>query len=575
MSAMQLSKQPQLGAVLRHFIVWAVSHLEFAVGVGFHGHPDEGPRGHHDDPECICSDLPILTTPAPVIPDVPTTLPFTPVEVITSDIELANKVWMDPPGLATKIAETLGVDPSKVVVVPKSWKTNKDDNPMYGPKPAVKGVGLLSNQRAISATSKKCECKTRAKTDKSEHDASRVMAVHDASRVMADTTYKISQTPTVNTSSGSFPTTVAAIDAKKATGPNVVPPPSYQIQMLTHDQCVVNQILAQPHVFESHIAMTLGINVSQVKVIPPLVEGGTAAAPGPAPGPVPAPALAASSAPAMGTPAALANAAAAAANATGPAPAPAPGPAPAPAPAPAAAAGATGNRPWIATWAVQIFPPNATEPTEKFLAAVNNAHGSLSRYLPMTFARLPVMPYPGFINNGLPNGTHSNWTILPPPPDTSIAIGYNPGGHRSGEMGDPLGPTKLMRDPEEIAETALHDAAATTFKIQDVVKRVENASEVHYEAMTASSYEVPDIIPPMVVSDGPDGIHTDSPYGPWEVKPPYAGAYEISKKELHASDEMVARAGGFDHLVEKLLATPYPPMHFLQARPSMSPLRSH
>merc|ERR1719386_624656 len=109
-------------------------------------------------------------------------------------------------------------------------------------------------------------------------------------------------------------------------------------------------------------------------------------------------------------------------------------------------------------------------------------------------------------------------------------------------MGDPLGPIKLMKDPEEIAEHALHDASATTLKIEDLVRRVENASEVHYQAMTASSYEVPDIIPPMVVSDGPDGVHTESPYGPWEVKPPYAGAYDKSPKELHATDEMVARA---------------------------------
>jgi hypothetical protein len=202
----------------------------------------------------------------------------------------------------------------------------------------------------------------------------------------------------------------------------------------------------------------------------------------------------------------------------------------------------------------------------------------------MTYARLPHMPYPGILNNGFLNGTNANWTILPPPPDTAVALGYNPGGYRSGDLGEPLGPTKLMRYPEEIAEHAIQDATATTWKIQDLTRRVENASNVHYQAMTASAYDAPDVIPPMVVSMGPDGIHSESPYGPWEVKPPYAGAYDndvndhISTKELHATDDQVARAGGFDHLVEQLLATPYPPLahrSFLQASPTEAPLRHH
>jgi len=196
----------------------------------------------------------------------------------------------------------------------------------------------------------------------------------------------------------------------------------------------------------------------------------------------------------------------------------------------------------------------------------------------MTFARLPKMPYPGFINNANASGADFNWTILPPPSDSSLAIGYNPGGLRSGEMGDPLGPTKLMRTPEMIAEGALADATATTAKIQDVVNRVELASDAHYKALTATEYDVPNIIPPMVVSDGPDGVHTESPYGPWEVKPPYAGAYhddDIHAKEHHATDEMVARAGGFDHLQHQLIATPYPPSSFLQVHPTLGPLGPH
>jgi len=156
-----------------------------------------------------------------------------------------------------------------------------------------------------------------------------------------------------------------------------------------------------------------------------------------------------------------------------------------------------------------------------------------------------------------------------------VAVGYNPGGLRSGELGEPEGPIKLLKTPEEIAEHALHDATSITSKIQEVVHRVENASNVHYAAMTATEYDVPDIIPPMVVSDGPDGVHTESPYGPWEVKPPYAGAYhheEIKAEEHHATDEQVARAGGFDKLQHQLLATPYPPSSFLQVQPTVAPI---
>lgn len=554
---MQLLQQLKPAAVLLHLAVCGVWRIELAAGIGFRGFPIEGPRAHFDDPPCICSDLPIQTTPPPRIAATTLEPEFTPVEVITSDTALANKVFMDPPGLATQIAQTLGVDPSKVVVVPKSWKTNKDENPLFTAKPAVKGVGLISRQREFSTVNKKCKCKTRTRVHQ------------DPSGLMADPNWTVSTpSPTAPTPTGSGAvTTVAKLDAANA-GPAPPPPPSYQVQMLTHDQCLVNQLLAQPHVFEEHIASTLGINVSQVIVYPPVVAGAAAPPPAPAPGPAPGPAPAG---------VAAAPATALLAGGAGPAPGLSPGPAPAPAPGPgpaAAAGGATGNRPWIATWAVHILPPNATEPLKKFLAVVNDPHGSLSPWLPMTFARLPVMPYPGFMNNGLLNGTNSTWTILPPPPDTSVALGYNPGGQRSGDMGDPQGPVKLMKDPEEIAEHALQDALATTPKIEGLVHRLENASNAHYHALTASSYEVPDIIPPMVVSDGPDGIHTESPYGPWEVKPPYAGAYDISAKELHATDEMVARAGGFDHLQEQLLATPFPPVHFLQAHVSVAPSKS-
>lgn len=156
---MQLAAMLRSSAVLWHLTVFAVWHVELAAGVAFHGFPIAGPRAHYDDPPCICSDIPILTSPAPVLGFTTTTPPPAPVEVITSDIKLANKVWQDPVGLATEIAQTMGIAPAKVVVVPKSWGGAQNPGPLFTDKPKPKGVGFLSRQQEFYSLKKKCDCK--------------------------------------------------------------------------------------------------------------------------------------------------------------------------------------------------------------------------------------------------------------------------------------------------------------------------------------------------------------------------------------------------------------------------------
>lgn len=611
---MQLSVQLQ-NVVLRHltvFAVWCVGltaaarvgltartgteehYTEYHV-VGVKGFPEEGPLAHFDlivPSQCICADLPMATTPAPAKGVDGLANPPEIVEVITTDITLANKVWQDPAGLAGAIAKELGVDPTLVKVKAKSWKKpsvlrTHGMGPILGPMPAIKGPGLLQQFSRARVSVKKCDCAQAAAVtplrmsvpDPPAHSTAHLLSPG----LPVPPTY--ATTTPLPTPGPDSPTTVDKLAAQTAkAGPQ---PPSYQVQMMTRDQCVVNQLCDEPAMFENHIAKVLGINVTQVKVYPPLIEGGQCGL-GPAPAPAPmgftTPAPVNLNLPADYTtppPTTPAPTTSTAAPTTTPGPTiPPPGP--------------SGNRPWIAIWKVEFLPPNATDPTERFIAAVNDPHGSLFRFLPSTLARMPNMPYPGFPNNINVNGTDQNWTLLPPPPDTSLPLGYNPGGHRSGDLGDPLGPVNLMRDPLEISTGELTKGIEIAGKIKALTARVENASNVHYEAITATSYDAPDIVPPMVVAMGPDGIHAESPYGPWEVKPPYSGTYDgkdpfysVAKNELHASDEMVARAGGFDHLTAKLLATPFPPKtppeglshgaptfppSFLQAHPASSPV---
>lgn len=315
--------------------------------------------------------------------------------------------------------------------------------------------------------------------------------------------------------------------ARKDAG-NLTEPPSYEIQMLTRDPCLVTQLRVKPLVFQKYIANFLNISEKRLVIVPPLLS--TDGPPTPPPG-VPGP---------------------------GPAPAPAPV-APAPAGAPVAAAGgaAGGNRPWVAWWMIKILPPNASLPIPKLLTAVNHPDGGLTRILPLTFARMPNLPHPDIDN-------HGTFSILPDPVDTSHALGYNPGGFRSGKTGEPMGPIKMLRDPEEIALKSLDDSLQTTGMIDELEHRVENASQMHYKTLSFQPYKAPDIIPPMVVSDGPDGIHTESPYGPWPWgPPPHAGFYnKPDMKEPSAitlSAEEMVRAGGLGQLIKTAMATPLPP----------------
>lgn len=190
---------------------------------------------------------------------------------------------------------------------------------------------------------------------------------------------------------------------------------------------------------------------------------------------------------------------------------------------------------------------------------MNDPDGKLKRLFPMTLARMPDIPFPNINNHGLV-------TRLPSPPDTSVPLGYNPGGLRSGDMGDPLGPLSMQRTSEMVAEDALKEVSQSMDQIKDLTKRVEKAAQAHYEKLSFKPYKPPPVIPPMVASMGPDGVHTESPYGPWEggVRP-FAGEYEkedmTPPTRIEPGDESIAKAGGFDKLVARMLATPFPPRY--------------
>merc|ERR1719313_2784720 len=106
-----------------------------------------------------------------------------------------------------------------------------------------------------------------------------------------------------------------ALMASRMAKGNFTEPPSYEVQMLTRDECLVTQLRTKPFVFQQYIAKFLNISEAQVVIEPPLLSTDGAPTPPPA-APAPGPA----------------------------APAPAPGPA---GPAAAGAAG-LGNRPWVA-----------------------------------------------------------------------------------------------------------------------------------------------------------------------------------------------------------------------------------
>lgn len=182
---------------------------------------------------------------------------------------------------------------------------------------------------------------------------------------------------------------------------------------------------------------------------------------------------------------------------------------------------------------------------EEFAEAVNQKGSAMQVLLPGTLAK-------------------SMSGELPPPEITAISIGFNPGGLRSGKLGVPNGHD--INDNLEQAQAALEKGMDTRKRLQELDARFKKAAEAHAEAMTKDPYEIPDIIPPMVVSDSPDGMHSESPYGPWEPgEPPFAGEHERDDLEVAAAHyptlEDIARAGNLDKaaIAHSEILAPYVP----------------
>lgn len=515
------------------------------------GDPEVGPLAHFDDPECQCSPLPIPTSPPPRPVILKTTTgPPGEIEVISTDIALANEVRNDPDGLAKKLAAAAKIPEWRVHVYQKSWKAGEgvhqpsSGQPLVGPPPTgptnlwYPGAASLLAKKHIFRGSSESQVQRKCNCSRAEGRKRMTVAAYET----MTGAQSLFTTPAPH-----IAITVAdweKILASRKENPNLPAPPSYEVQMLTRDECLVTQLRVKPQVFQEYIAKFLGLPVSQLVIVPPLLSTDTSP---------------------PTTPAAPVATAAPGAPTTPPPPtttaAPAPGPGPAPAPGPALAAGKPGtNRPWVAWWMIKILPPNASLPIPKLLSAVNNPKGGLTRILPLTFARMPNMAHP-FIEN------HGTFAILPPPVDQSLALGYNPGGFRSGKTGEPLGPLQMLNDPEEMALKSLDDSLQTTGMIDELEHRVENASQMHYKTLSFQPYKAPQIIPPMVVSDGPDGVHTESPYGPWPWgEHPYAGKYNKADmkepSELIPNPVSVAMAGSLEKHIANTMATPLPPGNY-------------
>jgi len=177
----------------------------------------------------------------------------------------------------------------------------------------------------------------------------------------------------------------------------------------------------------------------------------------------------------------------------GPAPSPQPfaGPAPAPGPEPIK------NRPWIAWWAIEILPPDATPYAEKVLAAFNNPRSNVSCLLPSTLARVPGLWHPLFQSISV------NETRLPPPRERAVELGPHPGGVQGlprnveGEM------LKRMNIINAYANAEIHDAVIVGSQIRQGESRILAAAKAHRDALHAHPALAPEIISESTVDDEP------------------------------------------------------------------------
>lgn len=495
------------------------------------------------------------------------------VEVISNDIPLAEEVKDWNVTLEKKIAEAAGVPENRLRVVAWSWTNDTDPlRPIFEPTRGPEG----------------CDCSGDAQNPTTPtnppHDTKRIMAVEDYDTLA---------------------------DAGIA-GPYRGPPG--RVQMLTQDPCTVHMVRHHMDIFHIHFAHILRVPYRYVVIVPPLLIGDkpfpatTAAPTGVPPGPAPAPAPVAAPAPAPGGPAFLQVGAAGTAGddapptgcnldppelhqenlwpsdtakseleflsmesqatAGGPGPAPGPGPAlgpapaPGPAPGPAPAPKLDDNRPWVAWWSVIVVPPNNTfdarAAADELRLFVNGHGGWVAKMLPSTLARVPGMLHPGFQDRGTVPGERK----LPPPEDDAIPLGFNPGGHPyAGHFGRPHGSGVL--DVTERAEVGIAHGLELRKLIHDVDAQVTTAANAYRDALHDNPMSAPEVVPPMVASMGPDGVHTESPYGPWHPgEPPFGGAYNRAgphPPEWIPSWDVAHKVGGPWALHDKIHGTPLPP----------------
>lgn len=451
------------------------------------------------------------------------------VEVLSNDFALAHEAKDTNGTLAERLAAAAGVPANRVKVFPWSWTNQSDDlHPLFELVQASSG----------------CDCTAEApatRTTRPSHDGKRVMSVEDFEK-LAD---------------------------QGAAGPDRGP--AGRVQLLTQDPCSVYLVRHHIEIFHVHFAQLLGVPFKNLMVVPPLLAGDKLPPPSPAggaalleegatplpgdapppPGCDPNPPEAASELE-LASEGVLSGASPAAAGAAA---------------APSPAAPEEANRPWIAWWSVIVQPPNRTfdaEAAAEKLRLFVNARGTwVTKMLPATLARVPGLPFPGFQDRGTVPGERK----IPPPEDKSVALGYNPGGFpQSGQQGKPY-PGGIV-DVEEEAARSIRDSILTGKLLHDFDARVAAAGSEYRNALHDHPLEAPNVVPPLLASQGPDGIHTESPYGPYPVgEPPYAGEYTRPGMNLTAMKNrewipnwmVAAKVGGPQELFRILQATPLPP----------------
>merc|ERR1719453_290115 len=72
------------------------------------------------------------------------------------------------------------------------------------------------------------------------------------------------------------------------------------------------------------------------------------------------------------------------------------------------------------------------------------------------------------------------------------------------------------------ADFAVREGLALRNIIHVANQKYTAAARGHRESVWAKSTDLMPVAPPLVVQMGPNGIHTESPYGPWDPGPPYS-----------------------------------------------------